>query len=69
MARRRSLEFQHHDGDDAIGEGFEAGRAGDLVGHGWFVGFQCREQNTRRWRVKFPCAVGTRSLPAVKAMG
>jgi hypothetical protein len=33
----RNLELQHHDGDDdsddAVREGFEAGRAGDVVGH------------------------------------
>ena len=33
------LQFEHHDGDDdgddSVGEGFEAGCCEDVMGHGW----------------------------------
>jgi hypothetical protein len=36
-----NLEFEHHDGDDdgddSVGEGFEAGWGGDVLGHGFLL--------------------------------
>jgi hypothetical protein len=48
-----NLELDHHDGDDdgddTVGEGFEAGWGGDVAGHGCRSVFRLWQKHIRRF--------------------